>query len=330
MTKSAKVIVVGASAGGMEAFSRLASTLDPTLPAAICFVVHISGAEPTAFAKRLSRNGPFDAVFARDEAALQAGYIYLAPPDRHLVLSDGRLRLLFGPRENWNRPAIDPLFRSAAVHYRGRAVGVLLSGALDDGVEGLRDIQRCGGITVVQEPSEALFPDMPRNAIERGCVDHVVPLSSMSELLRRLSQSPVVAEPPIPEELLREVSFVEEGDVAFRYAEPDWQQTPLACPECGGPLWERIGESKSYGCTVGHRFGAQSLTAFQDQSIEQALWQALRLLEERGDLQNRLAIDEAGRGREKQAQIYRDRAVDSQVNAKRLKQLLQRIRMQAE
>ncbi|QWV93442.1 chemotaxis protein CheB [Geomonas oryzisoli] len=320
------VIVVGASAGGMEAFSRLASGLDPALPAAICLVVHITGAEPTAFAARLSRNGPFTAVFPGDGTRLQAGCIYLAPPDRHLVLADSTIRLLYGPRENWNRPAIDPLFRSAAVHYRIRTVGVLLSGLLDDGVDGLRAIQSCGGTTVVQDPSEAMYPDMPQNAVRRGCADHVVSLDAMPELLARLAVSPHGTEPPVPEELLREVAFVEQGAVAYRYGAPDWRETTLACPECGGPLWDKAGKGEMYGCTVGHRFGSDSLAALQDQGIEQALWQALRLLEERGQLQKRLADDESSRGRVTMAEKYRERSEESLSNAERLKQFLQHLR----
>lgn len=326
MDRSEKIIVVGASAGGMDAFTRLAAHLDPELPAAICFVIHTSGEPPTSFAATLTRNGPFTAVFPGDGESLQKGCIYLAQPDRHLVVSNGQVRLLHGPRENWNRPAIDPLFRSAAVHYRTRAVGLLLTGLLDDGTDGLQAIRRCGGRTVVQDPADAQFGDMPRHAVQKGYVDHIVPLAAMPELLMRLAQTPSSPDPPVPEELVREVSFTERGALAFEYPEFAWDQTALACPECGGPLWERKEGGGMFGCTVGHRFGPQSLMALQDQSIEQSLWTALRLLEERSTVQRRLAGEEARLGHAEQSRSYQNQAVESQVLAERLRDLLRRTR----
>lgn len=310
MNGKGKVIVVGASAGGMEAFLQLASGLDPALPAAICFVLHISGQAPTMFAKNLSRKSPFPAVFAREGDLLNSGRIYLAPPDRHMVISYGKLRLIRSARENWTRPAIDPLFRSAAAHFGNRAIGVLLTGLLDDGTDGLRAIKRCGGATIVQDPAEASFPDMPQNALNRGSADYVSSLAEMPQLLRQLAEAPVSESSVVPEDLLKEVRFLEQGAVNFQYPEQGWEPTPIACPECAGPLWQRGDGVGPYGCSVGHRFGPFSLMAKQDESVEQSLWAALRLLQERSTVLRQLAEDETGRGHPQVAKTYRDKGAE--------------------
>jgi two-component system chemotaxis response regulator CheB len=328
MDANEKVIVVGASAGGIEAFLQLASGLDPALPAAICFVVHISRKAPSMFATNLSRKSPFRALFPQDGEPMARGHIYLAPPDRHMVISDGKLRLVHGPRENWTRPAIDPLFRSAAAYYRNRTIGVLLTGLLDDGSDGLRAIKRCGGVTVVQEPTDAAFPDMPQNAIYKGRPDHVTPLRYIPQLLRELATAPLAGShtaPEVPEELLREVRFLEQGAVAYPYPAQEWTGSGLACPECGGPLWQKREEGGSYGCTVGHRFGPQTLMAVQNDAIEQSLWVALRTLQERGKVQRQLADGELRRGNDGMALMYRNKALESEQHAARLKDLLLQI-----
>lgn len=270
----------------------MVARLDPGLPAAICFVLHISREAPTMFAKNLTRQGPFPAVFASDGEPVQPGRIYLAPPDRHMVIWEEKLHLVRTPRENWTRPAIDPLFRSAAAYCGNRTIGILLSGMLDDGVDGLRAIKRCGGTTVVQDPGEASFPDMPRNAINRGNADYVTSLESMPRLLHELATAPVAENQAVPEDLLREVRFLEQGGVRFHYPEEEWIQSSLSCPDCGGPLWERAGGSGPYGCSVGHRFGQQTLMALQDEAIEHSLWAALRMFQERSQVQARLASEE--------------------------------------
>jgi two-component system, chemotaxis family, protein-glutamate methylesterase/glutaminase len=320
-----RVIVVGASAGGMEAFLNLVSGLDAAIPAAICLVLHISGAAPAMFAKNLSRKGPFPAVFASDGEAIENGRIFIAPPDRHMIISKGSLRLVRTPRENWTRPAIDPLFRSAAAYCGSRTIGVLLSGLLDDGADGLRAIKRCGGITVVQDPADAAFPDMPRNAIARGHADHVTPLASMPQLLRDLATAAVPADPGVPDDLMREVQFIEQGGVFFHYPEREWDQSRLACPDCGGPLWQRKDESGPYGCSVGHRFGVLSLMSVQDKSIEQSLWAALRIFQERSHVLTRMAETETKKGNLKVASVYRERASESEQHSERLKEFLQQI-----
>lgn len=323
MNGDEKIIVVGASAGGMEAFLHLVSGLDPGLPAAICFVLHISKEAPSVFARNVSRRGPFPAAFAGDGDQLKPGCIFLAPPDRHMVISEGRLRLVRSPRENWTRPAIDPLFRSAAAYGGNRTIGILLSGMLDDGTDGLGAIKRCGGTTVVQDPEEAAFPDMPRNAIKRGHVDHIAPLAGMPLLLKELASAPVAAAPAIPDDLLREVRFVEQGGVAFRYPEEQWAQVPLACPECGGPLWEKKDGSAGYGCTVGHRFGPLSLMAVQDDAIEQSLWAALRMFQEQSHVLRGMAASETARGNLQLAARYEQKSATARLHAERLQEFLQ-------
>jgi two-component system, chemotaxis family, protein-glutamate methylesterase/glutaminase len=181
-----RVIVVGASAGGVQALSRLAAGLPPDLPAAVAVVLHVPPSGHSVLHQILQRAGPLPCDAAQDGEALRAGHIYVGPPDRHLVLDDREVRLTRGPKENGHRPAIDPLFASAARTHGPRAIGVILSGTLDDGTAGLAAIKLAGGTTVVQDPEDALYPGMPSSAIERVAVDHVVALDELASLLSEL------------------------------------------------------------------------------------------------------------------------------------------------
>jgi len=315
-----KLIVIGASAGGIDALFRLAAGLDPTLPAAISLVLHISPDAPRTFARTLSGKGPIPADFAHDGDQVEKGRIFIAPPDRHLVVSDGRYRLLRTPRENWTRPAIDPLFRSAAAYYSTRAIGVILSGTMDDGTSGFRAIKRCGGTTVAQDPAEAIFPDMPQNAISSGSTDHVVRMDAMPRLLWELASAPAPEQGAVPQEIMQEVTFLEQGGVAFDYKAGGWNETHMICPDCGGPLWSR--EDAGYGCTIGHRFGPISLMAAQDVSVEQSLWSALRMMHERIHVLTSLADDALRRGAATLAADYRQKADELQRHERSLKDLL--------
>ncbi len=175
------IIVAGASMGGVESFRKLAGQLPAHFPGTVFLVLHTSPEGPGRLPAILARAGPLPAARAEHDRPYQPGHIYVAPPDRHLLLRDGRMLLSRGPKENRTRPAIDPLFRSAAVACGSRVVGVLLSGYLDDGVAGLAAIKRCGGVAVVQDPDDTLYPDMPRNALRALAVDHCLPLAGMGQ-----------------------------------------------------------------------------------------------------------------------------------------------------
>ncbi len=272
---SRDIVVVGASAGGIEALRTLAATLPADLPASLVVVQHIGASAPSILADILARAGPLLAGFARDGEAIERGRIYVAPPDRHLLVESSVLRLQAGPRQNRHRPAIDPLFRSAARAFGPRVIGVILSGALDDGTEGLRVVKEAGGVALVQDPEEAIFPGMPESALARVRVDRCLPIRELAMLIGKLCLEEVAEQPPA-------ASSVQEALDASGALRP----TNLGCPSCGGVLWE---SQNSYRCHVGHTFGSESLLAEQQFRIEDSLWVAVRTLEESAALKRRMA-----------------------------------------
>src|SRR5262245_54507151 len=195
------ILAIGASAGGLQAFKKVVAGLPPDLPAAILFVIHTRGDFRSVLPEIIERAGRLPVTFAEDGQPFQHGRIYVAPPDRHLLVDENVLHLSVGARENNTRPAIDPLFRSAAVCCGSRTIGVVLTGYLDDGSSGLRAIKRCGGITVVQDPGDAAYPDMPRSALAKVTVDHVVSLADMPGLLVDLVQEPAGPPVSVPEDI---------------------------------------------------------------------------------------------------------------------------------
>jgi len=234
------------------------------------------------------------------------------------------VRLIHGPRENRARPAIDPLFRSAAVAYGGRVVGVILSGLLDDGASGLLAVQRCGGATMVQTPEDAAFPDMPKNALAAVEVDYQLPIAEMGPVLERLVHLPVNGTPPVPGELLLETKMLENFASNMATESMLGELVPYSCAECGGPLWEIEGETvRRYRCNVGHAFTAQTLLAEQGKEIEQALWLALRVLEQRVTLLETLAKDAKAQSRLHSALSFQERAAEVAANAESIRKLVQ-------
>jgi two-component system, chemotaxis family, protein-glutamate methylesterase/glutaminase len=283
------VIVIGASAGGVHALLQISEKLAPSFPAPVCIVQHI-GSNPSLLPELLRYRGANPAVHPEDGQRLAAGTLYVAPPDRHMLLDGETVRLTHGPRENHARPAIDPLFRSAALAFRARAIGVVLTGQMDDGSAGLKAIKECGGLAIVQDPATAAEPEMPNNALANVDVDHCVPLEQIGALLTRLvGQSAPDAPPEAPQALAREVA-INRGDATVEMLEGIAAPSPLTCPECGGGLWE-IKQSKPlrYRCHTGHAYGAVSLARAQKESAEQSLWSTVRGLREREMLLRRMA-----------------------------------------
>lgn len=185
------IVVIGASAGGLWALEELVADLPADLPAAVFIVVHISARFPSWLPHILQKFAKLPAVHAVDGAAIEAGHIYIAPPDRHLLVKPEYMRVVLGPKENRFRPAIDPLFRTAALAYGKRVVGVVLSGLLDDGTAGLIEIKEQGGVALVQDPQEAMFPSMPQSAIQHAAVDHILPVADIARVLVHLADQPV-------------------------------------------------------------------------------------------------------------------------------------------
>jgi two-component system chemotaxis response regulator CheB len=282
------VIVVGASAGGVQALQGLVAQLSPELPAAVVVVLHLMSAGTSVLHDILDRAGPLPATQARDGEELERGHVYVAPPDYHTLLRGSVIHLSPGPRENGHRPAIDPLFRSAARAYGSRVIGVVLSGTLDDGTDGLRLIKQRGGATVVQDPDDAAYSDMPESAIRYVGPDRIVPLAEMGAILFELIDAPLDPPPEKGEDPgSQPIDLVE---VEFGREPIEGDATLLTCPDCGGVMLERSeGGVIRFACQVGHAYSPESLDEEQGEALESALWTAIRTLEERADLLRRMA-----------------------------------------
>jgi two-component system chemotaxis response regulator CheB len=257
-----------------------------------------------------------------DGERLESGTVYIAPPDQHLVLKEDYLRLTRGPRENQWRPAIDVLFRSAAVVYGPRVIGVVLSGALDDGSAGLSAVKRCGGIAIVQVPADAAVSDMPESAIRNASVDHIVPAQQLAEIIQRVAGQPPGPSQEIPAELLLEAQIAEGERTSVDLQNSLGKLTPFTCADCGGPLWRQRGDGLGFRCLTGHALSARSLERGLDQKSEAAIWAAIRQFEQRMNLQQAMAQEEVRKGRSRTASNYRDRASEAQSHAEALRQLL--------
>ena len=287
MDRSQRRIVIGASAGGVETLKDVVARLPADLPAPVCVVLHVPPYVASFLPEILSRAGPLPAVHPHDGTTIEAGVIYVAPPDHHLLLEDGVLAVKKGPKENRFRPSIDALFRSAAYVYGPSAIGVILSGALDDGTSGLWSIKRRGGIAIVQQPSQARFESMPRTALEYVEVDHHLPAMEIGALLGRLVQ-----EPPVPggarasdaeteTRLATEVQIATENDSFRKGIMKLGTLTPFTCPECHGVL-VRIaeGEMSRFRCHTGHAYTDSALLEAVMEEAGATLYQYMRSLEE--------------------------------------------------
>src|SRR5437870_5037551 len=298
------IIVVGASAGGVEALSRLVGDLPDDLPAAVFIVLHMAAHTGTALPRILARRTKLPVGHPRDGEPIKPARIYVAVPDRHLILGRGVVRVANGSTENGHRPAVDTLFRTAAAGYGPRVVGVVLSGTRDDGTAGLRAIRGRGGTASVQGPDEALFPGMPQSALAGAHPDFVVPVGEIGALLSKLARDGLPQEgrsDAMPDALDAELRWAHAGLEGPAPADPPLG-TPsgFTCPECHGGLWE-IDDCgfPRYRCRVGHGFSVDSLLVTQRADVEAALWIAYRALEERSALCRRLA----GRARTRHADI---------------------------
>lgn len=307
-----RVVALGASAGGVEALTRVVRELPASFGAPILVVLHVPPTAVSRLPEILRRAGAMPASHAEHGAVPEAGHIYVAPPDRHMVINDGRIVLIEGPHENGVRPAVDPLFRSVAAGYRQRALGAVLSGTLDDGTAGIAAIRAKGGVSVAQEPSDAIAPGMPMSAIENVGVDYVVRAGDMPPLFARFVAGNLrrVAARRAPT-ALSEVAG--NGDWGADRQLPAWSSetsapTDLVCPECGGVIRQFVDNGLlRFHCRVGHSYSPAALYAAQDGRLEAALWAAIRSLEESASLARRLADAARQRGSRFTARKYEDR-----------------------
>jgi two-component system chemotaxis response regulator CheB len=278
------VVVIGGSAGALPALEEVLARTPRELPAAVFVVVHIGASSPSHLAEILQRKATMPVSTAVDGEAYRAGYIYVGPPDQHLLLEDGRIRLSRGPKENRFRPALDALFRSAAVVAGPRAIAVVLSGVLDDGTAGAWWVKDRGGAVIVQHPDDAQFDPMPRSVLEHVGADHAVPASAIGPLLARLVTEKQASEEAIAmasKELELEVKIAAEGRALQLGVMDLGPISPYTCPECHGVLVQlKGGGIPRFRCHTGHAYSISTLLADVTAYIESSLWNALRAIEE--------------------------------------------------
>ncbi|HEX9938035.1 MAG TPA: chemotaxis protein CheB [Longimicrobium sp.] len=323
--KTREIVVIGASAGGVEALREIAAALPADFPATIFAVVHFPAHSASSLPAILTRAGALQAVHPQDGDPIQGGRIYVAPPDRHMLVERGSVRLASGPRENGHRPAADPLFRSAALAYGRGVVGVVLSGNLDDGTAGLAAVVRRGGAAVVQDPADAMHPGMPSSALAYVKVDHSVPLAEIPALLVRLVSEPLDdTGPSIGQDLLRfETDIAEMEPYALHADERPGEPSGFSCPDCHGVLFEvHEGELVRYRCRVGHAYGPETLMAEQAQEVETALWMAFQTLKERAAFARGMARKMEARQNRYSHQRFMEQAAEADARAAVLRDVL--------
>jgi two-component system, chemotaxis family, protein-glutamate methylesterase/glutaminase len=318
------VVVIGASAGGVEALRNVAAGLPADFSSTVFVVLHLPPGGTSVLPAILARAGDLSASHPTDGEEIKTGHIYVAPPDNHMLIEDGVVRLARGPRENGHRPAIDPLFRSAARSHGPGVIGVILSGVLDDGTAGLAAVKAAGGRTVVQDPADALYPAMPESAITYVGPEHVLETNAIAPLLAELAGQ---APPEAPEARAEPALVLEEtlvaADRSASEAPQPGEPSGFTCPECSGALWEADEEGvPRYRCRTGHQFSLETLLSAQAESIEAALWSAVRALEERAAMLRRVAQRMSSRGSTNSAFRYARQADQGIQHALALRQAL--------
>jgi two-component system chemotaxis response regulator CheB len=316
------IILLGTSAGGLEVLDKLMGDLPDGLPGAAIFIVQHMAPENSgqALLHRLGKHKSFDCTLARDGAAFKKGRAYIAPPDYHLLVKERTMLVTKGARENRYRPGIDPLFRSAAVAHGAAVVGVVLTGMLDDGTAGLVAIRKCGGVTVVQDPADAAYPQMPQSALDNMEVDHCVPAAELGGLLERLTRERRGPRRPIPPDVRTEALIAERVLSDVNQVNGLGSQVPYNCPNCGGVLWQVDAPGpRRYRCHTGHSFTDSALLTIQSEKIEETLWVSLRMFEERKNLLNTMAQTKA---RLRGNFTYAQRARETEVHIERIRAML--------
>jgi len=320
-----RVVVIGASAGGVQALRNVVECLPTDLPAALLIVLHLAPHSRSALPAILARSGCLPASHPTEGELIEPGRIYIAPPDRHLAIRDGRIHLSRNASENGHRPAVDVLFRTAARAFGTGVVGVVLTGNLDDGTEGLAAIKKCGGVAIVQDPRDADYPSMPESAIANVPVDHVLPLAEIGPALDGLLRQPRPAAVICGEDEVEK----EPDEMGVSPGNEDGngsasgEASGLTCPECGGALWEKRGERPlHFRCRTGHAYSPESLLARQTDSLDEAFWAALRSLEENAALSRRMAKRARDHGNPAASARYEQRVLEADRHAAVLRAML--------
>jgi two-component system chemotaxis response regulator CheB len=319
------IIVIGASAGGFEAIKQLVTDLPANLDASVFIVWHMSPDVRGILPQVLNKQQKLYAAHGQDKELIKPGRIYVAPPDHHLLIEHGLVRVTRGPKENRFRPAVDPLFRSAALAYGARVIGVILSGALDDGSAGLWTIKQQGGMAVVQHPYDAEVPSMPESAIKAVTADYVVPVREMGNVLVKLVNEEVVEHndngkgQQIRTEIEVGVAMEDKGlqQNILQYGE----LSPYTCPECHGVLAAlKEGDRVRFRCHTGHAYSADSLLADLTENIEDSLWTAIRSIQESVMLLNHMGDHLAEVNQPRLAAMYFKKAKEAENRANTVRQ----------
>jgi two-component system chemotaxis response regulator CheB len=316
------IIAIGGSLGAVEAVRKLCSELPSDLAATVFIVIHVGAQGHNLLAKVFDAQSPLTISTAVDGETIRKGHAYVAAADHHLLVIDGVIRLGRGPRENMSRPAIDPLFRSVAVSYGPRTIAVVLTGMLNDGAAGLADVKRCGGITVVQNPGDAEAPEMPIGALRGSDVDYRASISEMAALLTKLVGEEVGPVGDIPEDISGEVQIAlgrrSDSETLAKFSKP----VPLSCPGCGGVLSQINRPPLRFRCQVGHAYTAEILATQTENSADEAIRVALRIMEERSLLTSKMADDARQSGMAAAAKSYQASADQSRAYAETLRRAM--------
>lgn len=324
-SRNRDIVVIGGSAGSIGALRNIIPALPADLPASVFVVIHI-GKRPSLLHEVLGRAAKLPVEWATNGTLFRHGRIYTARADQHLLLHNDHMLLRRSAHENLARPAIDPLFRSAAASFGSRVIGIVLSGALNDGSAGLIAVERCGGVTVVQDPGDAEYPDMPQSALRAVHPDHCVPAGDIAALITRLASEPAGPSPAVPMEIRIEAAISAQELNTMKTLDKLGKRSPLTCPECGGELWEMRDETLlRYRCHVGHAYTSEAMELGQAQQMEHRLWQLLRLHKERSELMRSRAAHERDLQHTALARQFEQRARRYERDADLIRELLGRM-----
>jgi two-component system chemotaxis response regulator CheB len=317
-------LVIGGSAGGLTALITLVESFKLSWNIPVFVVLHLSQQSVGNYiATRLSAHTPYNCKLAEDNEPVKKNHIYIAPPNRHLLIDNGTVILGSGPEENRWRPSIDVLFRSAATQKHLHVIGIILSGLLDDGTSGMTAIKKSGGTCIVQNPEEAEYPDMPRSALNAVRTSHCVKLSAMPGIIDKTLRSPKRPKKRIPPEVLVESAISKNVSTGYKDLKKISTQTVYNCPDCGGGLWEiKEGKLSRYRCHIGHVYSEQDLLLKQNETTETTLWVALRLMEERKTLMTKMLDEQKNRGLLKTMHVYEKKITDLSTHIIQMKELL--------
>ena len=318
-----RIFTIGASAGGWNAIEMALKEISPKVNASFLVVVHSSFDMISSFTSYLNRKIEMEVLDAQENMTIEKGKVYIAVPNQHMVVIEGKLTNSYGPRENLFRPSIDVLFRSAAVDFGNRCVGILLSGRLNDGTVGLEAIKRCGGEAIIQDPKTAEFSGIPLTAQKFVEIDYTAQIEEMGELILDLIDKPLPKKIDIPYTIRREAEIATKIRSQVRTEDFLGEKVPLSCASCGGPLW-RIKDTdiERYRCHVGHSFSQESLLLAQNENLEETLWVCLRTLEEKKVLMLNMAEKFKSKGSDHIARSYSDKIQEVDEHIDRLRQLM--------